>query len=55
VTFHDDVYALAQHARTSTNPHIRQAAQRLLTGLMCSSHGRQAARKGEAKRAEEKP
>lgn len=30
--FHTDVLALAQHARTSPNPKLRAAAQRILTG-----------------------
>lgn len=30
--FHTDVLALAQHARTSPNPNVRAAAQRVLTG-----------------------
>ncbi|MEV1013820.1 hypothetical protein AB0I89_24005 [Micromonospora sp. NPDC049801] len=30
--FHTDVLALAQHARTSPNPDVRAAADRILTG-----------------------
>ncbi|MCG5464266.1 hypothetical protein MED01_002432 [Micromonospora sp. MED01] len=30
--FHTDVLALAQHARTSPNPDVRDAANRILTG-----------------------
>ncbi len=30
--FHTDVLALARHARTSPNPDLRAAAQRILTG-----------------------
>ncbi|MGA3524132.1 hypothetical protein [Melissospora conviva] len=32
MAFHDDLWTLANHNRTSTRPDIRDAAQRLLTG-----------------------
>ncbi|WP_341719890.1 hypothetical protein QQG74_09390 [Micromonospora sp. FIMYZ51] len=32
MAFHDDLHALARHARTSSDPNVRAAAQRILTG-----------------------